>query len=330
MPESTGILPGNDAAEGCSCEPDGMAWIPSGTFAMGSDRHYREEAPVHQVAVDGFWIDTHPVTNAKFASFVAGTGYVTIAERPLDPADYPGAVPDLLTPGALVFHKPTSRVDLGDVQNWWAYVPGACWRQPEGPQSTISGREHHPVVHVAYADAEAYAGWAGKSLPTEAEWEVAARGGLKEADYCWGEEFSPGGRMMANTWQGEFPWQNLMLDGYEGTAPVGSFPPNGYGLYDMAGNVWEWTSDWYAARHPADSGKPCCVPLNPRGPSREGSYDPAQPAIRIPRRVVKGGSFLCAPNYCQRYRPAARQPQMLDSAMSHIGFRCVIREGERR
>jgi formylglycine-generating enzyme required for sulfatase activity len=185
-------------------------------------------------------------------------------------------------------------------------------------------------VHVSYADAEAYAGWAGKSLPTEAEWEFAARGGLEGADYCWGEEFSPGGRMMANTWQGEFPWQNLMLDGYEGTAPVGSFPPNGYGLYDMAGNVWEWTSDWYAARHPADSGKPCCVPLNARGPSREGSYDPAQPAIRIPRRVVKGGSFLCAPNYCQRYRPAARQPQMLDSAMSHIGFRCVIREGERR
>jgi len=293
---------------------------------MGSNRHYPEERPVHRVTVDGFWMDSHAVTNADFARFVAATGYITLAERPLDPADYPGALLDLLKPGALVFRKPASRVDLRDLRNWWAYVPGASWRHPEGPGSTIEGYEHHPVVHVAYEDAQAYAIWANKDLPTEAEWELAARGSLDGATYCWGEALTPDGRMMANIWQGEFPWQNLALDGFEGTSPVGSFPPNRYGLYDMAGNVWEWTRDWYAPRHPADASKPCCVPLNPRGPVREASFDAAQPTIRIPRKVVKGGSFLCAPNYCQRYRPAARQPQMVDSAMSHIGFRCVIRE----
>jgi formylglycine-generating enzyme required for sulfatase activity len=294
---------------------------------MGSDKHYREEAPAHRVTVDGFWIDVHAVTNEQFARFVDATGYVTVAERPLDPADFPGAPPQLLQPGALVFRKSAGPVDLRDIRNWWAYVPGACWRRPEGPESTVCGREDHPVVHVAYEDAEAYSRWRGKSLPTEAEWEFAARGGLDGAAYCWGEELNPGGRMMANTWQGAFPYQNVALDGFEGTSPVGAFPANGYGLYDMAGNVWEWTSDWYASRHPADAGKPCCVPDNPRGPRRDGSYDPAQPDIRIPRKVVKGGSFLCSPDYCRRYRPAARQPQMVDSAMSHIGFRCVIRKG---
>jgi formylglycine-generating enzyme len=304
-----------------------MAWVPGGTFRMGSDRHYPEERPVHHVAVDGFWIDTDPVTNAQFARFVAATGYVTVAERPLDPADFPGANAELLKPGALVFRKTASPVDLRDIRNWWSYVPGASWRHPEGPDSDIGGRRDHPVVHVAFEDAEAYARWAGKALPTEAEWEFASRGGLDGATYCWGEDFTPGGHIMTNTWQGAFPWQNLALDGFERTSPVGAFPANGYGLHDMAGNVWEWTSDWYAARHPEEAGKPCCVPLNPRGPARDGSYDTAQPAIRIPRKVVKGGSFLCAPSYCHRYRPAARQPQMADSAMSHIGFRCIFRKG---
>jgi formylglycine-generating enzyme required for sulfatase activity len=307
--------------------PSDMAWIAGGTFRMGSDRHYPEERPVHRATVDGFWIDIHPVTNAQFERFVAATGYVTIAERPLDPADFPDAILELLKPGALVFRKTAAPVDLRDIRNWWAYVPGASWRHPEGPDSDIDGRRDHPVVHVAYEDAEAYAAWAGKALPTEAEWEFAARGGLDGAAYCWGEDFMPGGRVMANTWQGEFPWQNLAPDGFERTSPVGAFPANGYGLRDMAGNVWEWTSDWYATRHPADAAKPCCIPLNPRGPARDGSYDANQPAITIPRKVVKGGSFLCAPSYCRRYRPAARQPQMVDSAMSHIGFRCVIREG---
>jgi sulfatase modifying factor 1 len=267
------------------------------------------------------------VTNAEFADFVAATGYRTVAERPLDPADYPGAKPELLKPGALVFRKTARAVDKRNLTNWWSYVPGADWRHPEGPSSEIDGLEDHPVVHVAYEDAEAYAYWAGKSLPTEAEWEFAARGGVDGATYCWGEEFEPGGRPMANTWQGEFPWQNLLKDGFERTAPVGSFPPNGYGLYDMAGNVWEWTSDWYSARHAAEAAKACCVPANPRGGSIDDSYDSRQPNVKIPRKVVKGGSFLCSPSYCLRYRPAARQPQMIDSAMSHIGFRCIDRKG---
>jgi formylglycine-generating enzyme required for sulfatase activity len=305
-----------------------MVWIAGGTFQMGSERFYPEERPVHRVKVGGFWIDAWPVTNAAFARFVVATNYVTVAERPLDPALYPGALPELLKPGALVFRGAAGPVDRRDLRKWWAYVPGADWRHPAGPSSNIAGRDDHPVVHVAYEDAAAYAAWAGKALPTEAEWEFAARGGLDGAVYCWGDEPNPGGRWMANTWQGEFPWQNLAEDGFAGTSPVGSFPPNGYGLFDMAGNVWEWTSNWYAAHHPADAGKPCCVPVNPRGGRRDGSYDPRQPAVRIPRKVVKGGSFLCAPSYCLRYRPAARQPQMIDSAMSHIGFRCVRREGE--
>ena len=304
-----------------------VVWIPGGTFQMGSDKHYPEERPVHRVAVDGFWMDAHAVTNADFSVFVDGTGYRTVAERPLDPARYPGALPELLKPGALVFTKPGGPVDKADLRNWWRYVPGACWRHPEGPGTSIGGREAHPVVHVAYADAKAYARWAGKDLPTEAEWERAARGGLDQAVYCWGDELTPGGRHMANTWQGQFPHENLLLDGFERTAPVGSYPPNGYGLYDMAGNVWEWTSDWFAAGHPAKAGASCCTPVNPRGADKDGSYDAAQPHIKIPRKVVKGGSFLCAPSYCLRYRPAARQPQMIDSAMSHIGFRCIKRQG---
>ncbi|HEX6999167.1 MAG TPA: formylglycine-generating enzyme family protein [Gammaproteobacteria bacterium] len=305
-----------------------MMHVPGGTFLMGSDRHYPEEAPAHRTTVSGFWIDETAVTNAEFERFIAATGYVTVAERPLDPRQYPNADPDMLVPGALVFRKCARPVDLGDFRNWWAYVPGACWRHPEGPDSTIRGREDHPVVQVAFEDAEAYACWAGKALPTEAEWELAARGGLDGAEFVWGDELTPGGRHVANTWQGEFPWQNLAADGFEGTAPVRSFPPNGYGLYEMAGNVWEWTTDWYRDRHKKPhSSRACCPPRDPRGPSLEHSYDPCMPKIRIPRKVLKGGSFLCAPNYCRRYRPAARYPQMIDTATCHIGFRCVLRSG---
>jgi formylglycine-generating enzyme required for sulfatase activity len=302
-----------------------MVWILGGMFQMGSNDFYPEEKPVHRVSVSGFWMDAFAVTQAAFARFVEATGYVTVAERPLDPADYPGADPALLVPGGLVFQKTRGPVSLDDYRQWWAYVPGATWRQPYGPKSEVTGRENHPVTQVSCEDAEAYARWVGKELPTEAEWEFAARGGLDGAVFAWGDEHFPGGKAMANTWQGEFPWQNLRLDGYFGTAPVGSFPPNGYGLYDMAGNVWEWTSDWYAPRHPDDPEKSCCTPSNPRVASSDQSYDPAQPGVRIPRRVTKGGSHLCAPNYCFRYRPAARSPEAIDTATCHIGFRCVVR-----
>ncbi len=304
----------------------GMQWIPGGTFRMGDDRGYPEEAPAHAVAVSGFWMAAHTVTNDQFADFVRATGYRTVAERPLDPALYPGAQPELLKPGSAVFFMPTGRADIRDVHSRWAYVPGANWRHPDGPDSTLEGRGREPVVHVAFEDAAAYAAWAGKELPTEAEWEFAARGGLDSAEFCWGDEFTPGGRYLANTWQGTFPFQDSGADGFAGRAPVGSFPANGYGLYDMAGNVWEWTADWYSSQHPVKAGPPCCVPRNPRGGAEALSYDPEQPAVRIPRRVIKGGSYLCAPNYCRRYRPAARHPQMIDTATCHIGFRCVVRK----
>lgn len=305
--------------------PTGEVWIPGGVFRMGSDRHYPEEAPVHRVRVDGFWMDTHPVTNAQFRAFVQATGHVSFAEIPPRAKDYPGADPAMLRPGSLVFVKPPYRVDLRDIRHWWQFVFGADWRHPLGPGSSLKGLDQHPVVHVTYDDALAYARWAGKDLPTEAEWEFAARGGLDGAEYAWGEELMPGGRPMANFWQGEFPWQNLELDGYERTSPVGSFPANGYGLYDMIGNVWEWTSDWYTPRHPAEAAKACCIPRNPRGGPALASHDPAQP-VRIPRRVLKGGSHLCAPNYCRRYRPAARFPEPVDTSTCHVGFRCIRRE----
>src|SRR5215212_3953068 len=303
--------------------PADMIWIEGGMFRMGSDRHYPEEAPVHRVAVDGFWIDRTPVTNRQFKDFVRATGHVMIAEFVPKAEEYPGALPHMLKAGSLVFSPPTHPVDLADWSQWWRFGFGASWRKPYGPGSSIKGLDDHPVVHVAYRDADAYARWAGKALPTEAEWELAARGGLEGKEFVWGDDLAPDGVHMANTWQGPFPWRNFATDGFERTAPVAAFPPNGYGLYDMAGNVWQWTTDWFAPRHEADPGKPCCAPTNPRGPRVEGSFDPAQPAIRIPRRVVKGGSFLCAPSYCRRYRPAARHAQMVDSGMSHIGFRCV-------
>jgi formylglycine-generating enzyme len=301
----------------------GMVWIPGGTFRMGSENHYPEERPVHDVAVDGFWIDQSTVTNADWLTFVEATKYVTLAERPAKAEDYPGALPELLAPASVVFHKPRGPVDLSECLNWWTYVAGANWRHPEGPASSIKGRVKHPVVHVAYEDVEAYAKWIRKELPTEAEWEFAARGGVDGAEFVWGEEFCPRGRHMANTWQGEFPYENLRLDGYEGTAPVGSFPANGYGLYDMAGNVWEWTSDWYQEH--SKISRSCCGSINPRGGERELSYDPDMPGVKIPRKVMKGGSFLCAPNYCRRYRPAARMAQPIDTSTCHLGFRCIVR-----
>ncbi len=276
--------------------------------------------------MDGFSIDRHPVTNAQFAAFVAATGYETVAERPLDPADYPGAPADALVPGSLVFQSTPGPVPLNNPANWWAYVPGASWREPLGPGSGGDELADHPVVQVAYEDAEAYAAWAGASLPTEAEWEYAARGGLEGAAFTWGDDDVQDTEPVANTWQGGFPWQNSLLDGWLRTSPVGSFPPNGFGLADMAGNVWEWTTDWYSQRHRGEPAKACCAPHNPRGGDRDESFDPAQPEIRIPRKVLKGGSHLCSPSYCLRYRPAARSPEMIDTATSHIGFRCVVRD----
>ncbi|KPF62446.1 gliding motility-associated lipoprotein GldK [alpha proteobacterium AAP81b] len=299
--------------------PTPLVAIPAGRFRMGADDAYPEEAPAHLVDVDAFAIEAHPVTNAQFAAFVAATGHVTVAERTPDPADYPGADPALLVPASLVFRRTRGPVDLGDWRQWWRLVPGADWRQPQGPGSSLAGLEDHPVVHVAWADAAAYAAWAGRDLPTEAEWEYAARGGLDGATYAWGEVFRPGGKAMANSWHGRFPFRR---DGpWSTTSPVGSFPANGYGLHDMIGNCWEWTQDWYAPRHEADPAKACCVPKNPRGPA-VGTLDPAAP---IAQKVLKGGSFLCSPDYCRRYRPAARHAESVDTSTCHIGFRCVVR-----
>jgi sulfatase modifying factor 1 len=305
---------------------DGRASIPEGTFRMGSADHYPEEAPVHRVSVGAFSVRSTTVTNSQYAGFVEATGYVTVAERPLDPADFPGAPAENLVAGSLVFTMTPGPVDLRHMSQWWTWSPGASWHQPEGPGSSVEGRQDHPVVHVAYEDAEAYAQWAGEDLPTEAEWEYAARGGADGTAFIWGDEAVPDGRYLANFWQGDFPWRNNEADGFAGTAPVGSFPPNEFGLFDMAGNVWEWTTDWYADGHPADAETACCVPTDPRGPGIESSFDSGQPQFSIPRRVIKGGSFLCADNYCQRYRPAARRPQMIDTGMSHVGFRTVSRE----
>ncbi|MGM4988138.1 formylglycine-generating enzyme family protein [Tardiphaga sp. 841_E9_N1_2] len=308
-----------------SSEREGMVRIAGGVYRMGSDSHYLEEAPSHRVSVDDFWIDRVPVTNAQFRRFVDATGHVTVAEIVPEPRDYPGALPEMLYAGSLVFHRPPSTFDIRDWSAWWSFLKGADWKHPYGPSTDIEELDDHPVVHVAFADAQAYAEWSGKALPTEAEWEFAARGGLAEAEFAWGDEFTPGGAHMANTWQGEFPKTNLATDGYERTSPVTAFPPNGYGLHDMIGNVWEWTSDWYAPRHPADATKSCCIPQNPRGAQQMDSFDPRHPQIRIPRKVLKGGSHLCAPNYCRRYRPAARHAEPIDTSTNHVGFRCVAR-----
>jgi formylglycine-generating enzyme required for sulfatase activity len=293
-----------------------MIRIPGGTLLMGSDEFYPEEGPVHERTVAPFELDAHPVTNAAFAAFVAATGYVTIAERPLNPSDFPVADPADLVPGAMVFTPTSGPVDLRDWRQWWRWEPGAHWRRPFGAEDAVVDRGDHPVVHIAYPDAAAYAEWSGKRLPSEAEWEWAARGGLVGARFAWGSEARPGGAVMADTWQGDFPYRNAGAAGWVGTAPVGSFPENGYGLHDMIGNVWEWTNDYWTHRHvpPGSAG----VDAGPRP-----SLLSAEPGSRIPRRVLKGGSHLCAPEYCLRYRPAARSAQAEDTAMTHIGFRCA-------
>jgi sulfatase modifying factor 1 len=288
--------------------PTDLVELPGGTYRMGSTSFYPEEAPVHTVTVAPLAVERHPVTNAQFAAFVADTSYVTVAERPLDPALYPGVPAADLAPGALVFRPTTGPVDLRDWRQWWDWAPGACWRHPFGPGSSVEGRDDHPVVQISYVDAAAYAQWAGRRLPTEAEWEYAARGGATTV-YAWGDEVTPGGRQMANTWQGAFPYRN---EGWGGTSPVGSFPANTYGLLDMIGNVWEWTTSEfrpYGHYHRPSEAKGCCTP--PRAPD---------PTVM---QTLKGGSHLCAPEYCHRYRPAARSSQSQDSAATHIGFRCV-------
>lgn len=310
-----------------SGDEDTMISLPGGRFAMGSNRFYPEEAPVRMVTVDPFAIDRTPVTNREFARFVAATDHVTTAEIAPDPADYPDLDPALAKAGSLVFFKTAGPVEMDDVSHWWRFVDGADWRHPYGPDSGLDGLDDHPVVHVTATDAEAYAAWAGKALPTEAEWEFAARGGLDGAEYAWGDTLAPDGAMLANYWQGLFPFANQMLDGWERTSPVDTFPTNAYGLHDMIGNVWEWTADWYGTAKPAHGKhKSCCAASrNPGGARERDSFDPANPGVRIGRRVIKGGSHLCAANYCQRYRPAARHPQMIDSSTSHIGFRCIRR-----
>lgn len=299
---------------------DPMVPIRGGTFHMGcADCQMDDALPVHLVEVSAFWIDPTPVTNAAFARFVAATGYRTVAERPLDPKQFPDVSPDLLVPGSSVFSPPSVDVPLVDYLLWWSYVPGASWRRPEGPGSDVTTRHNHPVVHVAWEDADAYCRWAGKRLPTEAEYEFSARGGMDGKRYAWGDELKPGGKWMANIWQGRFPSHNTREDGYAGTSPVKAFVPNGYGLYDVAGNVWQWTADWYRADYfktLAATGRPV---KDPTGPA--ASDDPREPGVK--KRVQKGGSFLCSARYCSRYLVGSRGKGAVDSGSSNVGFRCA-------
>ena len=299
--------------------PAGMVWVPGGTFWMGCDTcDMPDAAPAHLVTVDGFWMDRTPITNAQFEKFVKATGYKTVAEHKPDPKNFPGAPEEKLVPGCPVFTPPPKDIPLDDPLAWWRYVPGAYWKNPEGPGSSIKGREDHPAVDIAWEDAVAYAKWAGKRLPTEAEFEFAARGGLDRKRYSWGDELKPGGRWMANIYQGRFPSKNTAEDGYVTTSPVTAFPPNNFGLYDMSGNVWQWCSDWYRPdyfRELAARG----VVKNPRGP--DGGYDPQEPDL--PKRVQKGGSFVCSDQYCARYLVGSRGKGAVDSGDSNIGFRTI-------
>lgn len=318
------------SAPGIAAAHKEMVHVPGGTFAMGmadprGHIHGGTEAmedarPVHRVSVRSFWIDKTTVTNAQFTRFVQATGYVTVAERPLNSKDFPRASPANLRPGAIVFTRPERPVPLDDSYRWWSYVPGADWRHPLGPRSSIVGHEADPVVQVAFDDAQAYAAWAGKRLPSEAEWEFAARGGLDGKLYAWGDSLNPGGRWMANTFQGRFPTQDVKSDGYAGTAPVAQFPPNGYGLYDMAGNVWQWVSDWYRPDYYAQLARTGAIAVDPRGP--QSSFDPTEPGVA--KRVQRGGSFLCTDQYCTRYMVGARGRGEPSSATNHVGFRCVM------
>jgi len=298
--------------------PDGMVWIPGGEFWMGADE-FPDAQPWHRVYVDGFWMDKTEVTNEQFEKFVKATGYVTIAERTPRPEDFPGAPPENLVAGSVVFAPPDHPVKLNDHFQWWSYIDGANWRHPEGPKSSLKGRGRYPVVHVAYEDARAYAKWAGKRLPTEAEFEFAQRGGLDRKPYSWGDELNPGGKFMANTFQGHFPDKNTVEDGYATAAPVGSFPPNNYGLYDMAGNVWEWTSDWYRPDYYRALVVRGALARNPQGPV--DSFDPSEPGVK--KKVHKGGSFLCTDQYCARYIAGGRGKGEPDTGTNHLGFRLV-------
>ena len=295
--------------------------LAAGLFVMGSDNYYPDEGPTREVSVEGFSIAPHPVTNREFAVFVSDTAFVTEAERSPDPALYPGASAEDLVPGGLVFMMTSGPVSLNNYANWWTWTPGADWKHPTGPDSSIDDLGDHPVVQICHGDALAYCEWVGLELPTEAEWEFAARGGLDAADFTWGEDDHQETEPVANTWQGRFPYENTEVDGYTGTSPVENYPPNGYGLFDMAGNVWEWTDSWYVA-NPTSNSANCCAPS---GPTIEDSYDPHE-VVKIPRKVVKGGSHLCTPQYCYRYRPAARQPQTIETATSHMGFRPIRRD----
>jgi formylglycine-generating enzyme required for sulfatase activity len=311
--------------------PEGMVWIPGGEFSMGSEGKCNGKSccspatvadalPIHRVYVDGFWMDTTDVTNAQFEKFVQATGYVTIAERAPTKEEFPTAPPENLVAGSVVFTPSSEPVSLDDHYQWWSYVKGANWQHPEGPQSDIKGKENYPVVQIAYPDAVAYAKWAGKRLPTEAEWEFAARGGLSGKLYAWGDEFKPGGKFMANTYQGQFPVKDTGEDGFAGISPVGAFPANGYGLYDMAGNVWQWCSDWYRPDYFKQLAEDGNVARNPRGP--EMPFDPDEPTEK--KRVQKGGSFLCTDQYCTRYMMGTRGKGEVNSGTNHIGFRCVL------
>lgn len=300
----------------------GMKWIPGGTFSMGSERQYQEEKPAGPVSVDGFWMDETAVTNEQYQRFADATGYVTVAEKAPDPAMYPGADPAMLVPGSITFNQPRAPVDMSNPMGWWSWTPGASWRHPMGPRSNLDGKERHPVTQISFEDADAYARWAGKALPSEAQWERAGRGGLEDADFAWGDEIAPDGEERMNRWIGEFPWKFRPRPGGSrkpGTVAVKTFGPNPFGLYEVTGNTWEWTTTWFSDKH-AEPTSSCCAPSNPRGPSVDASRDPAS---GIPRKVIKGGSFLCAENYCSRYRPSSRIPESVESATCHISFRCV-------